>query len=143
MVKKNNEKKLEGVSKTRQNQIAVDMSVRDDEHIYYDYKNPLVVNSELKITEIFVVKDEEVDNLIELEDEDTEEVFGLESRFDTQKRVRIVFRDECPKYLENRSSADKTPYMIDITVAESLEEVEQRIMQCDDESDIEDIEDEL
>lgn len=132
MVKVNCEKKLEGVSKDRQNEIAVNMSVKNNDHIYYDFNNPLVINSESKVMEIFV-----------LEDEEDEEVNIIVTTLDVPKTIRIVFKDECPRYTEQRISGDPTPYTLDIRTTMSLEEFQDRLVLCNDDSDIEDIADEL
>jgi len=132
MVKVNCEKKLKGVSKDRQNEIAVNMSVKNTDHIYYDINYPLVINSESKVMEIFV-----------LEDEENEEVNVMVTTLDVPKTIRVVFKDECPKYSEQRESGDATPYTVDIRTTMSLEEFQDRLVLCNDESDIEDIADEL
>lgn len=132
MVKKSFEKKLKGVSKYRQNEIAVNMSVKDADHIYYDFNNPLVINSESKIMEIFVLNDEE-----------NEEVENVVTSLDVPKTVRIVFKDECPKYTEQRGSEDPTAYTMDIITTMSIEEFQDRLVLCNNDSDIEDIADEL
>lgn len=132
MVKVNYEKKLKGMSKERQNEIAVNMSVKDADHIYYDFNNPLVINSESKVMEIFVLRDEE-----------NEEVESVVTSLDVPKTVRIVFKDECPKYTEQRDTGDPTAYTMDIITTMSLEEFQDRLVLCDNDSDIEDIADEL
>ncbi len=132
MVKKVCEKKLKGMSKDRQNEIAMNMSAKRTDHIYYDFKHPLVINGESKIIEIFVVNDEE-----------NEEIENVVTNLYVPKVIRIVFEDKCSKYIEQRSYGNKTPYTLDILTTLSLEEFEKRLIECNDESDIENIEDEL
>lgn len=120
------------MTKKSQNEIAISNSVKEDNHIYFDYKTPLVINDNLKVTELFVLRDEDFD-------EENDELGGVTSSFDTLKKVRIVFQDESPKYIEDRTDEDKTPYVTDIFVIISLDELVERLAECDDESDFEDI----
>ncbi len=120
------------MTKKSQNEIAISSSVKEDNHIYFDYKTPLVINDNLKVMELFVLRDEDFD-------EEKEELESYTSSFDTLKKVRIVFQDENKKYIEDRSDEEKMPYITDIFVIISLDELVERLAQCTDESDIEDI----
>ncbi len=122
----------EVMTKKSQNEIAISNSVKEDNHIYFDYKTPLVINDNLKVMELFVLRDEDFD-------EENDELEGYASSFDTLKKVRIVFQDESKKYIEDRTDEDKMPYITDIFVILSLDELVERLSQCTDESDIEDI----
>ncbi len=125
-------KNPEIMTKKSQNEIAISNSVKEDNHIYFDYKTPLVINNNLKVMELFVLRDEDFD-------EEKEELECCTSSFDTLKKVRIVFQDENKKYIEDRSDEEKMPYITDIFVIISLDELVERLAQCTDESDIEDI----
>lgn len=124
-MKKNfqNESK-EGVSlKKRQNKVAMQSATRDEEHIYYEPKYPLVINEENKVVELYVIRDEEDEEMTSLNKE---------------KTIRIVFKDkdECENLTSN---SEKVPYVIDIHTYMSLEEFEKALSKCNDEEEIEDL----
>jgi hypothetical protein len=129
MVKFQEKTKID-VSKKRQNELAIENATRDEDHIYYDYKTPLVINEDSKILEVFVKKD--------YEDEEDEIPSYEEVRV-----VRIVFKDkeesETRKSLFNNMS-EKVPYTLDIVTSKTLEEIEEALCSCENEEDIEDIE---
>ncbi len=157
-MKKNFKEDLTGMSKTRQNEIALQNAIREDGHIYYDEEHPLVINSDCKILEVYEKEKEEmkeaeqaVENYID-EDNENEEISYDEMRnrehdyydedgeestsFDDMqyREVRIVFADKT-------GVANKVPYSIDIYTSKSLRTIENELLKCNTEEDIEEIQD--
>lgn len=118
-----------GVSlKRRQNNVAMQLATREEDHIYYEPKNPLVINEENKVLEIFVKRDEE---------DEYEEV----ASFDTEKVIRIVFKDkdESERNIVQEFNSEKVPYSIDIHTYLTLDEFERALSKCNSEEEIEDL----
>lgn len=110
-----NEEKLKGMTtKGEQNEVAKRLAKRDDNGIFYTEENPLVINDNTKILEI-VKKDVENESLL-----------------DSEREIRIVFKDE-------NGSKSKEPYTKDVNTMMSLEEFEEEVSKCSDEDEIDDL----
>ena len=105
------QKKLLNAEKQKLNEEAISLSIRSEEKISYDSKFPLVINRRSKIKSI------------ELKEENYE--YG-------EREVRITFKN-------NRGSAMKVPYSIDIITELDLNEIEDRIIQMKYEEELEDL----
>lgn len=157
------------LSKERQNEIALQNATTGKGYILYDPETPLVINSETKILKIYnkdleekmqleYEESDEVENdLFDIGDEDEEDdEFSLdeminrefnhydnsleeeeETSFDEHKyrEVRIVFADRT----SNPQASNKVKYSKDIFTDLSLEELQEKLLECNSEDDIEEI----
>lgn len=124
-MKKSTLSKLERKSKKRQNIEAVNAATKYEDHFYYEYDKPLVINEKCKILEIFVKDDEDEEY----------------SSFNDEKTVRIVFKDkdEDEKMKRDYIMRDRVPYTMDIRTNLSLFDFEDELIKCESEEDIEDL----
>lgn len=158
------DKKFE-MSKDRQNALALQLAIKERGIISYDPKAPLIINSETKILRIYNKDLEEILQLDDEEDEKENEMFDLEedeerfsldeminrefnyydnsleeveeTSFDEHKyrEVRIVFADKT----SNPQASKKVKYSKDIFTDLSLEEIQEKLLECNNEDDIEEI----
>ena len=125
---------LKRMTKSQRNEMAVEAATKTKDHFYYDYEYPLVINKDLKIEEIFRLKeDEEYNENYNYYNEDDEE--SIQPSFENNNVIRIVFKNK------EISQKEKQQFIMDINSELTLEEFEQKLLKCEDESDIEDLED--
>lgn len=122
---------LKRMSKRQMNEMALEAATKTEEHIYYDYEYPLVINKDLKIEEIFRLKEDEEEynknyNYYNEDDEDS-----IQPSFENNNVIRIVFK--------NKEKSQKEQFIMDINSELTLEEFEQKLLKCKYESDIEDL----
>lgn len=132
-MKKNED--LKRMTKSQRNEMAVEAATKTEEHIYYDYEYPLVINKDLKIEEIFRLKEdeEEYNKNYNYYNEDDEE--SIQPSFENNNVIRIVFKNK------EKSQKKQQQFIMDINSELTLEEFEQKLLKCKNESDIEDLED--
>ena len=123
---------LKRMTKSQRNEMALEAATKTEEHIYYDYEYPLVINKDLKIEEIFRLKEdeEEYNKNYNYYNEDDEE--SIQPSFENNNVIRIVFKNK-------EKSQKKQQFIMDINTELTLEEFEQKLLKCKDESDIEDL----
>lgn len=122
---------LKRMTKSQRNEMAVEAATKTKDHFYYDYEYPLVINKDLKIEEIFRLKeDEEYNENYNYYNEDDEE--SIQPSFENNNVIRIVFKNK-------EKSQKKQQFIMDINTELTLEEFEQKLLKCKDESDIEDL----
>lgn len=124
---------LKRMTKSQRNEMAVEAATKTEDHIYYDYEYPLVINKDLKIEEIFRLKEDEEEynenyNYYNEDDEDS-----IQPSFENNNVIRIVFKNK------EISQKEKQQFIMDINSELTLEEFEQKLLKCKDESDIEDL----
>lgn len=122
---------LKRMSKRQMNEMALEAATKTEEHIYYDYEYPLIINKDLKIEEIFRLKEDEEEynknyNYYNEDDEDS-----IQPSFENNNVIRIVFK--------NKEKSQKEQFIMDINSELTLEEFEQKLLKCKYESDIEDL----
>lgn len=124
---------LKRMSKRQMNEMAVEAATKTKDHFYYDYEYPLVINKDLKIEEIFRLKEdeEEYNKNYNYYNEDDEE--SIQPSFENNNVIRIVFKNK------EISQKEKQQFIMDINTELTLEEFEQKLLKCKDESDIEDL----
>lgn len=123
---------LKRMSKRQMNEMALEAATKTEEHIYYDYEYPLIINKDLKIEEIFRLKeDEEYNENYNYYNEDDEE--SIQPSFENNNVIRIVFKNK------EISQKEKQQFIMDINSELTLEEFEQKLLKCKYESDIEDL----
>lgn len=122
---------LKRMSKRQMNEMALEAATKTEEHIYYDYEYPLIINKDLKIEEIFRLKEdeEEYNKNYNYYNEDDEE--SIQPSFENNNVIRIVFK--------NKEKSQKEQFIMDINSELTLEEFEQKLLKCKYESDIEDL----
>lgn len=128
-MKKNED--LKRMTKSQRNEMAVEAATKTKDHFYYDYEYPLVINKDLKIEEIFRLKEdeEEYNKNYNYYNEDDEE--SIQPSFENNNVIRIVFK--------NKEKSQKEQFIMDINSELTLEEFEQKLLKCKYESDIEDL----
>ncbi len=122
---------LKRMTKSQRNEMAVEAATKTKDHFYYDYEYPLVINKDLKIEEIFRLKEDEEEynknyNYYNEDDEDS-----IQPSFENNNVIRIVFK--------NKEKSQKEQFIMDINSELTLEEFEQKLLKCKYESDIEDL----
>lgn len=124
---------LKRMSKRQMNEMALEAATKTKDHFYYDYEYPLVINKDLKIEEIFRLKEdeEEYNKNYNYYNEDDEE--SIQPSFENNNVIRIVFKNK------EISQKEKQQFIMDINSELTLEEFEQKLLKCKDESDIEDL----
>ncbi len=124
---------LKRMTKSQRNEMALEAATKTEEHIYYDYEYPLVINKDLKIEEIFRLKEdeEEYNKNYNYYNEDDEE--SIQPSFENNNVIRIVFKNK------EKSQKKQQQFIMDINSELTLEEFEQKLLKCKDESDIEDL----
>ena len=124
---------LKRMTKSQRNEMAVEAATKTEDHIYYDYEYPLVINKDLKIEEIFRLKEdeEEYNENYNYYNEDDEE--SIQPSFENNNVIRIVFKNK------EKSQKKQQQFIMDINSELTLEEFEQKLLKCKDESDIEDL----
>ena len=124
---------LKRMSKRQMNEMALEAATKTKDHFYYDYEYPLVINKDLKIEEIFRLKEdeEEYNKNYNYYNEDDEE--SIQPSFENNNVIRIVFKNK------EISQKEKQQFIMDINSELTLEEFEQKLLKCKEESDIEDL----
>ena len=124
---------LKRMSKRQMNEMALEAATKTKDHFYYDYEYPLVINKDLKIEEIFRLKEdeEEYNKNYNYYNEDDEE--SIQPSFENNNVIRIVFKNK------EISQKEKQQFIMDINSELTLEEFEQKLLKCKYESDIEDL----
>lgn len=123
-MKKSALSKLERKSKERQNVEAVNAATKYEDHFYYEFSKPLVINDKCKILEIFIREDEEEEY----------------SPFNDEKTVRIIFKEKDEEIKRsNYIIGNRVPYTMDIRTNLSLFDFEDELIKCESEEDIEDL----
>lgn len=124
---------LKRMSKRQMNEMALEAATKTEEHIYYDYEYPLIINKDLKIEEIFRLKEdeEEYNKNYNYYNEDDEE--SIQPSFENNNVIRIVFKNK------EKSQKKQQQFIMDINSELTLEEFEQKLLKCKEESDIEDL----
>lgn len=114
-----NDEVITGVSKNRQNKLAMELATRSRNRIEYDSKNPLIVDEKNKVMEMYVIRDEEEEK----------------SDLDQEKYVRVVFQDKEEDAKDSLFGSE--PYAIDIHTYLSLSAFEKALARCNSEEEIE------
>lgn len=124
---------LKRMTKSQRNEMAVEAATKTEDHIYYDYEYPLVINKDLKIEEIYLLKEyeEEYNENYNYYNEDDED--SIQPSFKNDNVIRIIFKNK------EKSQNEKQQFIMDINSELTLEEFEQKLLKCKDESDIEDL----
>ena len=124
---------LKRMSKRQMNEMALEAATKTKDHFYYDYEYPLVINKDLKIEEIFRLKEdeEEYNKNYNYYNEDDEE--SIQPSFENNNVIRIVFKNK------EKSQKKQQQFIMDINSELTLEEFEQKLLKCKYESDIEDL----
>lgn len=123
-MKKSALSELERMSKERQNVEAVNAATKNEDHFYYEFDKPLVINDKCKILEIFVREEEEEEY----------------SSFNDEKTVRIIFKEKDEEIKRsNYIIGNRVPYTMDIRTNLSLFDFEDELIKCESEEDIEDL----
>lgn len=104
--------------KKQANKDAFEESVRCNNHITYDRKHLLVINSDSIIEEIYVKDDEDYDML-----------------YSDEKLIRIVFTDK----VNHPYDDDERKFTMDIPTTLSLSQFEKKVAKCNSEVEIEDL----
>lgn len=127
MLKKFYEKEVE--RKEAVNEAAKESSKREENRIKYDNDYPLVIDKDTQILELSILPDDDEDESIAY----MNRVRTLMNK-EVRKVVRIRFKDTEREY--KKEDDEKNPYLIDITTTLKLEELEEKLTQCNDEYDI-------
>lgn len=119
--------------KKRLNDVAMELAIRDEDRIVYDEKYPLIINSELRIIEMYRRSDEEekfeknkMDSILNNYDYDEyNDDFLVKT---SMNEYRLVFE-------KNENESDN--YIMDVGTYLSLDELEERLTKCENDQDIE------
>lgn len=127
------EKGMSNSEKKRLNDVAMELAIRDEDRIVYDEKYPLIINSELRIIEMYRRSDEEekfeknkMDSILNNYDYDEyNDDFLVKT---SMNEYRLVFE-------KNENESDN--YIMDVGTYLSLDELEERLTKCENDQDIE------
>ena len=107
---------LKRMTKSQRNEMAVEAATKTEDHIYYDYEYPLVINKDLKIEEIFRLKEDEEEynenynyNYYNEDDEES-----IQPSFENNNVIRIVFKnkEKSPKENLSRQTMERGKYIL-------------------------------
>ncbi len=107
--------------KREKNKFASQYVLKGEDCFSYDDEYPLIVNNQIKIKKIYVIKD----------GEEEKEMTSFKSLMPRMVRIEFV---------ENDESMKNQPFIMDLYTNLNLEELEKRLKRCKTERDIEDIE---